>query len=95
MACKNSENGEKAKMKIIQSTENPNVEIKILNLASLQSVRDFAYDINKSEERLDILVNNAAVAGLEDVKTCDGLNMIMQVNHLSPFLLTNLLMGEF
>ena len=45
--------------------------------------------------QLDILVNNAAVlTGFEREVTKDGHERMLQVNHLGPFLLTNLLLGK-
>ena len=44
---------------IRQRSGNGNVIVKKLDLASLQSVRQLAEDILASEERLDILINNA------------------------------------
>ncbi len=38
---------------------NGNVVVKMLDLASLQSVRALAKDVQQTEERLDILINNA------------------------------------
>lgn len=67
--------------------------VKLLDLQSFESVREFAKDINESEDRLDILINNAGV-GFSPKSTIDGMNGIMQTNHLSPFLLTHLLIGK-
>ena len=44
---------------VIRRSGNPRVILKILDLASLESVRKFAEDVNKTESRLDILINNA------------------------------------
>ena len=49
----------KAAEVIRKSSGNGNVIVKKLDLASLQSVRDLAKDILASEERLDVLINNA------------------------------------
>ena len=66
-----------------------------LDLASLASVRTFATGILESESRLDILINNAGVAGqAEKQLTEDGLEYRMQSNYFGHFLLTNLLLGE-
>uniref|UniRef100_A0A6P7GDE4 Retinol dehydrogenase 11-like isoform X1 n=1 Tax=Diabrotica virgifera virgifera TaxID=50390 RepID=A0A6P7GDE4_DIAVI len=81
----------KAKAKIIAITNNSNIETKILDLTSLQSVRKFAKEINSTEERLDILINNARVLSNGNKHTDDGLHSTMQVNHFGPFLLTHLL----
>ena len=44
---------------ITNVTGSKDVTIKHLDLASLKSVRSFAEDINKNENKLDILINNA------------------------------------
>lgn len=67
---------------------------KLLDLSSFKSVRDFAADINSTEDRLDILVNNAGAGGLGSKITSDGLPIVLQINYFSHFLLTNLLFGE-
>lgn len=55
---------EKAAAKIRSTTGNRQAVAKKLDLSSLQSVREFCRDILKEESRLDIIVNNAGVAGL-------------------------------
>ena len=64
-----------------------------LDLASLKSVRRFAFDILKSETHLDILINNAGCAIYKKKMTVDGLEYQMQSNYFGHFLLTNLLLG--
>ena len=44
---------------VIRRSGNPQVILKILDLASLESVRKFAQDVKKTESRIDILINNA------------------------------------
>ena len=93
MACRSLKRGEAAKKDVVERTGSNNVIVKHLDLASVRSIRAFAEDINKNEARLDILVNNAAVMYLEKfTKTEDGFELIMGVNHLGHFLLTNLLL---
>ena len=58
-----------------------------------ESVRAFARLINETEERLDILVNNAGFIGSYQL-TKDGYESIFQVNYLSHFLLTLLLLDK-
>lgn len=79
-------------MKIIEETGNRIIVAKIIEMASFDSVRVFAQDINKNEERLDILVNNAGALALGNKKSKNGNSLVIQVNHYSPFLLTNLLL---
>lgn len=49
----------KAAEEVRKKSQNDNVIVKKLDLASLQSVRQLAKDILASEERLDVLINNA------------------------------------
>lgn len=79
---------------IIARSNNPNVEVRYLDLTSLATVRQFAKDIIKTESHLEILVNNAGAGGLGMKKTVDNLQIGMQVNYFGPFLLTCLLVGK-
>lgn len=94
IACRNEGRGNKARDQIIAATGNQDVHYRSLDLASLTSVRKFADDFNNTENRLDILINNAGVAEGDNVKTEDGLQLGMQINHFGPFLLTNLLLPK-
>ncbi|KAF5307643.1 hypothetical protein FQR65_LT06698 [Abscondita terminalis] len=91
LACRNPAKAEEAKLKIIETTGNKNVIVKIVDLSSLKSVRDFAKDVNETEDRLNILINNAGGGCFRKPLTEDGLNRSMQTNHFGPFLLTVLL----
>ncbi|XP_044261053.1 retinol dehydrogenase 13-like [Tribolium madens] len=76
---------------VIKYTNNTNIVAKKLDLASLQSIRDFASEVAKTESRLDILVNNAGISASKSNRTEDGLNPVMQINYFGHFLLTHLL----
>ena len=93
LACRNEEKALKAAQEIIAKTKSDIVVVRILDLASFESVREFAKRINESEDRLDILVNNAGFGGSYRV-TKDGYESIFQVNYLSHFLLTMLLLEK-
>ena len=93
LACRDLQKAEAALKEIVKKSGNENIVAKHLDLASLESVRDFAQDINKNEPRLDILINNAGVMAVQTLtKTQDGFETQMGVNHLGHFLLTNLLL---
>jgi NAD(P)-dependent dehydrogenase (short-subunit alcohol dehydrogenase family) len=62
-----------------------------LDLASLDSVRDFAATFQTAHGQLDVLINNAGVIAGTRRETVDGHEWTLAVNHLGPFLLTNLL----
>ncbi|XP_036411295.1 retinol-DH_like_SDR_c domain-containing protein [Megalops cyprinoides] len=94
MACRDMKRAEKAAMEIRHSTGNENVVVQELDLASLQSVRQFVQDFAASEDRLDILINNAGVMMCPQGLTADGFETQIGVNHLGHFLLTNLLLEK-
>ena len=68
------------------------VEVFIADLSSQQEVRSLADDVLHTLDRLDVLVNN--VGGFWNTRrvTVDGLEHTFALNHLAPFLLTNLLL---
>jgi retinol dehydrogenase-14 len=74
------------------STGNPKVDLLIADLASLRQVRELAAEIQRRYDRLDVLLNNAGVFMNERKLTEDGFELTYAVNHLAPFLLTNLLL---
>uniref|UniRef100_S4RXS7 Retinol dehydrogenase 13 n=1 Tax=Petromyzon marinus TaxID=7757 RepID=S4RXS7_PETMA len=93
LACRDEAACEDAAREIRGETLNPRVARR-LDLASLESVRDFAAHINQDEENVHILVNNAAVMRCPHSTTADGFEMQFGVNHLGHFLLTNLLLDK-
>ncbi|XP_051921631.1 retinol dehydrogenase 12 isoform X2 [Hippocampus zosterae] len=94
MACRDLSRADQAAEDIRKSTGNGNVVVRHLDLASLYSVRQFAKDFLDSEDRLDILINNAGVMMCPKWLTEDGFETQFAVNHLSHFLLTNLLLPK-
>lgn len=92
LACRSKPRGEEAVRELIQETGNDGIIFMQLDLASQKSIRTFAENFLKSEPRLDLLINNAALAS--PGRTEDGLGMILGVNHIGPFLLTNLLLDR-
>ncbi|XP_072236375.1 retinol dehydrogenase 13 [Leuresthes tenuis] len=92
LACRDMNRARIAADEIRQKSGNGNVVVKKLDLASLQSVRDMAKDVQETEERLDILINNAGIMMCPKWETEDGFEMQFGVNHLGHFLLTNCLL---
>ncbi|KAI5621551.1 retinol dehydrogenase 13, partial [Silurus asotus] len=92
MACRDLSRAEKAAEEIRCSTGNGNVVVRHLDLASFFSVRQFAQEYIATEERLDILINNAGVMMCPHSLTVDGHETQFAVNHLGHFLLTVLLL---
>eukprot|EP00879_Flechtneria_rotunda_P010816 GHRR01011303.1.p1 GENE.GHRR01011303.1~~GHRR01011303.1.p1 ORF type:complete len:286 (+),score=116.23 GHRR01011303.1:847-1704(+) len=75
----------------------PSLEVSLLDLSSLDSVRQFVERFEAQKRPLHALINNAGMfnmgAGRGD--TPDGLEIHMQTNHLSHFLLTMGLIPSF
>ncbi|XP_001628133.2 retinol dehydrogenase 13 [Nematostella vectensis] len=94
IGARNLDRGNAAVRDIQARSGSQQVFVEHLDLASLSSVRKFAEVINKKEERVDILMNNAGVAWIPFKRTEDGFEMMFGVNHLSHFLLTNLLLDK-
>jgi NAD(P)-dependent dehydrogenase (short-subunit alcohol dehydrogenase family) len=63
----------------------------LLDLADLDSVRAAARAFLAKNERLDVLVNNAGMAGAKGI-TRQGFELTFGTNHLGPFLFTSLLL---
>lgn len=61
------------------------------DLSSFASLRATARELNRAGGHIDALVHTAAVYVPRFVKSADGLELMLEVNHLGPFLLTNLL----
>uniref|UniRef100_A0A8C9PHP6 Retinol dehydrogenase 13 n=1 Tax=Spermophilus dauricus TaxID=99837 RepID=A0A8C9PHP6_SPEDA len=94
LACRDMEKCEAAARDIRGETLNHRVSARRLDLASLKSVREFAAKVIEEEERVDILINNAAVMRCPHWTTEDGFEMQLGVNYLGHFLLTNLLLDK-
>lgn len=88
---RNASLGKTVLEEIRKHSQNDNLELFIADFASLKQVRRLADEIHKKHPRLDVLVNNAGVYMRQRQLTEDGFEMTFAVNHLAPFLLTNLL----
>lgn len=84
---------QEAKEQILAKTSNVNIFTYHVDLGCFRSVRKCADDIKRTQDRLDVLINNAGIFQSSLQKTVDDLNPVMQVNHLGPYLLTTLLTG--
>lgn len=72
----------------------PRPDILSCDYASFADVRKLAAELLERYERIDLLANNAGVLVPKRQTTVDGHELVMQVNHLSPFLLTTLLLDR-
>ncbi len=90
MACRSRERGAAA-LSVVRDELGPDasVELSLLDLADLDSVRDFA---DRWQGPLDLLVNNAGIMAVPYGLTVDGFERQIGTNHLGPFALTGRLL---
>ncbi|BCU06925.1 SDR family NAD(P)-dependent oxidoreductase [Allochromatium tepidum] len=84
--------GEAALAEIRSATGNPHLQLFVADLASQAEVRALAESVLEHFDALHLLVNNAGTAFRERRPSPDGIERALAVNHLAPFLLTQLLL---
>ncbi len=84
--------GEAAIAEIKQKSANGSVDLTLADLSSQGSIRHLAKDFKDKYGRLHVLISNAGVFLGKRTVTVDGIETTFAVNHLAPFLLTNLLL---
>lgn len=92
MLVRSRERGEAARQAIITQTGNQQVELLLADLASFASIQAAAQELRSRHQRLDLLLNNAGLYMGKRQLSSDGFEVTFAVNHLAPFLLTNLLL---
>jgi retinol dehydrogenase-14 len=78
----------------IREASNVAVDVLIADLSSQAEVRRIAAEALQRLPRIDVLINNVGGYWNSRHVTADGLERTFAVNHLAPFLLTNLLLGR-
>lgn len=94
MACLDAADGEAAAAEIRQALPQAALHVRQIDLGDLASIHRFGTGLGAVAERIDILINNAGVMALPDLRTSDGFEMQMGVNHLGHFALTGLLLDH-
>jgi retinol dehydrogenase-13 len=95
LACRNMGEAEKAAQEIRLSSGNTEVFARKLDLASLDSIKEFARNFEKDFGLIHGLVNNAGVAKLGGERTAEGFEANVGVNFFGTFVLTGLLIPLF
>ena len=85
---------EAARRFITERVRGAQLEIALADFASLAQIRRLAGEILSAHDRLDLLVNNAGLFSPKFRLSADGYELTFAVNHLAPFLLTNLLLDR-
>jgi NAD(P)-dependent dehydrogenase (short-subunit alcohol dehydrogenase family) len=94
MACRSLEKSKPVKNEIMTSSQNENVFLKEVDIASFSSIQAFCNDFKKSFPKLDILIHNAAYFnhGENYRLTEDNIEITFATNVVGPFLMTQLLL---
>ena len=92
MVCRSRERGEAALQEVKSQSGNPDVELMICDLSSLDSVNEFCRDFRMKYKQLHVLINNAGVIVPDYRTTSEGYELQFGVNHLAHFLLTDRLL---
>ncbi|MHA7142972.1 oxidoreductase [Arthrobacter sp. Sr33] len=89
LACRNEARGTEALKTVSSRVPGATVDLRILDLSSLASVRSFAAGWTAP---LDLLINNAGVMATPRILTEDGFEQQLGINHLGHYALTGLLL---
>lgn len=92
MVCRSKERGEAARNRIMSQTKNQSVDLLIADLSSMKQVRELTEEFKNRYVDLHVLINNAVIWPKKRMMAEGGLELQFAVNHLSHFLLTNLLL---
>jgi len=80
--------------RIREATNNPNIGYLVSDLSSQAQIRRIVNEFKEQYSGLDVLVNNVGAAFWRRELSVDGIEMTLALNHLSYFLITNLLLNE-
>jgi NAD(P)-dependent dehydrogenase (short-subunit alcohol dehydrogenase family) len=83
--------GNQAVEDVRQASGSDLVELVVFDLGDLASVRGGAAELLDRCPRIDVLINNAGLVLTDRAETADGYEATFAINHLGPFLLTELL----
>ncbi|MBW4665723.1 MAG: protochlorophyllide reductase [Chroococcus sp. CMT-3BRIN-NPC107] len=95
MACRDLAKAQKAALEVGMPKDN--YTIMLLDLANLESVRQFVQNFRSSGKKLAALVCNAAIylpLLKEPLRSVDGYELSVATNHLGHFLLCNLMLED-
>lgn len=92
MVGRNPEKGTAIVARIQQETGNPAVEFILADLSVQAQVRRMVQEFRRRYSCLDVLINNAGGFFMKRQLSADGIELTFALNHLSVFLLTNLLL---
>lgn len=90
--CRNAEKAASTLERLLQSHPQSNVEVAVMDLASLASVSTFCTQL--SQRKIDTIICNAGLVAPQYAETNDGFEKTIGVCHVGHFLLVNRCMPE-
>ncbi len=94
MAGRDRDRTETARRLVSERSGSDRIDAALADLSRLGDVRRLADEILAGHDRLDVLINNAGLFSPHYRLSADGFELTFAVNHLAPFLLTNLLLDR-
>lgn len=94
MTGRNSQKSRAARDELAEIAERGGgtLSLHTADFSSLQEVRQLADELGRDHRDLQVLINNAGIVTRERRESPEGYELVLTVNHLAPFLLTNLLL---
>jgi NAD(P)-dependent dehydrogenase (short-subunit alcohol dehydrogenase family) len=85
MACRNLQRAEEAKAKILQLHPKARITSMILDLSSLNDIKNFYHLFHEEFDKLDLLINNAGIMMPPYKITQNGFESQLATNYLGYF----------
>jgi NAD(P)-dependent dehydrogenase (short-subunit alcohol dehydrogenase family) len=92
LACRSQAKGRTAAAEVHDEVPGAGLDVRVLDLAVLGSVRRFAAALAGDYGRIDLVINNAGVMAPPRGTTADGFELQLGINHLGHFALVGLLL---
>ena len=92
MVSRDVERGRTARAQVAKVATGPGPILLIADLSSQAAVRALAEEVRAQFAQIDVLINNAGAMFARRELSVDGIEKTFAINHLAPFLLTNLLL---
>jgi NAD(P)-dependent dehydrogenase (short-subunit alcohol dehydrogenase family) len=89
MVVRTQEKGQKVLDEIVTKTGNRSVSLMLCDMSLMASVRNFAAELKKRYNHLNVLINNAGAEFAKRQVTSEGFEQTFAVDYLAPFLLTH------
>ena len=94
MVCRKISRGKSALTEIRKKIPTSLLTLLVADLSIQDEIRHVADEISTKYPKIKLLVNNAGTTQRKRLITAEGFEKTFAVNHLAPFLLTNLLLDQ-